>query len=167
MLFNSYVLINNKLILESIIIRQYLNKFIINITTNYTSIIKIPVYNIYTGIHYEPIQFPLELIIYNNYVFNPYIILSSNISKKNNELDFFYILEKNIKKLYNFSFYSINQLLNKKNILYNILNSNYNITSILNNKIFNIETFWRNIVIIKLYIFYMLINKNIYNTEEY
>ena len=82
MLFNAYILINNKLILEKIIIQKKVNRFIINLTTKYNTIIKIPVYNIYTGIYYEPIQFPLEIIIYNNYIFNPYVILSLNISKK-------------------------------------------------------------------------------------
>ena len=168
MLFNGYILINNKLILEKIIIQKKLDKFIINISNKYTNIIKIPIYNIYTGLYYVPIQFPLEIIIYNNYIFNPYIVLTSDISKKNNDLDFFYILEEKIKEKYNFSFYTINQILNiNNNILYNIINNNYNISNILNNKTFNIETFWSNTVIIKLYVIYLLINKNIFIPKEY
>ena len=121
MLFDGYILINNKLILEKIIIQKKLDRFIINISTKYSNIIKIPIYNIYTGIYYEPIQFPLEIIIYNNYIFNPYVMLILNISKKNNELDFFTILENKIKENYNFTFYNITRLLNNKNILYNII----------------------------------------------
>jgi hypothetical protein len=93
------ILIDNKLILNRFIINHENNKIIIN-NMDMNNIIKVPIYNKYNGLDYYPLIFPLELPIYNNMIFNPYIIFSSlNLES---EFDFFtrineIILKKNLK----------------------------------------------------------------------
>ena len=66
---------------------------------NLENYIKVPIYNKYNGIDYYSICFPLELIVINNNVLNPYLILSS--SSMNNSIDFFYNLHTIINNVYN------------------------------------------------------------------
>lgn len=126
MLLKLFILYENRIINNKFLLEYNKNKIIIKLANLLEGPIKILVYNNYNGITYIPICFPLELIIYNNRVFNPYIILSSYNLKINNELDFFNQLEYIINQKYNLTFFNFNDLLeDKNNILINIINDNY------------------------------------------
>lgn len=157
MIFKNVILVDNKLILNIFIITYKNNKIIINSSNNNNNI-KIPIYNKYNSIYYEKVLFPLEMIIYNNKVFSPYIILSSLNLKINNSIDFFYNLEKCIYNNYNLEFMNISDILNNNfNIFCNILNINYNISEEnLKNDLF-IKKLWNNIILLKLYIIVIII----------
>ena len=81
---------DGKLILNKFSINIHENQIIINSLDNKNGIIKIPIYNKYNGIDYFPICFPLKMIIINDIVFNPYIILSTYNFNIDNNIDFFY-----------------------------------------------------------------------------
>lgn len=152
------------------------NKFSININNNYIiinplnitdNIIKIPIYNKYNGLDYVSISFPLELPIINNYVFNPYIILSSynfNDLPFDEPFDFFSNLSKTIKTNFNYDFLSFDDILNNKIDFISFINENYSknisIENLNNELSLNefIKLFWLNINIIKTTIIYKLIN---------
>jgi hypothetical protein len=132
---------------ENINLSEYSNEPINN--DYYNENILIPIYNIYNCITYYPIIFPLELLIYNNKLFNPYIILSSFNNSDleiENDIDFFNQIKKIIFNSYNIVFYNFNYFINDKHLelikileLYNLNDPN----------------------IIKLYIIYIiLINNN-------
>ena len=102
MIHKCLINIDNKLILEKLIISKQDNQLLIslkNTNSNHiitknniifksldyynnqlknTSEIKIPIFNSYDGLNYYVIKLPLLLLIYENkYIFHPYIILSS------------------------------------------------------------------------------------------
>ena len=174
MILNNLIYIDNKLINHKFIIQLNNDNIIINTTIQFNELIKIPIYNIYNGIVYEPILFPLKMFIFNNKVFNPYIILSTYNLKTNNDIDFFNKLNCFINDNYNLQFYSFDKLINdNNNNLFSIINKYYtlelNKLFITKNNNFNIfiKSFWNNLNIIKIYIIYILIkfpyisNKNI------
>jgi len=80
MIIKLLILSDNKLIVNKFLLNRKNN--IIKIETlDKNNIIKVPIYNMINGLDYIPISFPFELIIMeNNKVFNPYIILSSFIA---------------------------------------------------------------------------------------
>ena len=77
MIFNNLILIDNKIVNHKFFSEIIDNKLIINSLIKYNELIKIPFYNKYNGLFFEPIIFPVEMIISNKKVFSPYIILSS------------------------------------------------------------------------------------------
>ncbi len=133
---------------NNIIIKPYIDK----------EIIKVPIYNKYNGLIYYPIYFPLILPIFNNKIFNPYVILSSSNFNNDNAIDFFYNLFKTIKIKFNLELFIFNDLFNKEyNLTHNInnyYNDNITMKNIINNNIPNI--IWLNINIILLNILYKL-----------
>jgi hypothetical protein len=177
MIFKNLLFVDNKLISHKFIIQQYNNKIIINTTSQFKEIVKIPVYNKYSGLHYEPIIFPFNLIIYDNKIFNPYIILSTHSLNIINDFDFFYKLEIFINMHYKLEFYNFNDFIipNKNNIFCDIINNNYlneinQLFLLKKDDIINfIKSFWINFNIIKTYVIYILIkypNINYKNINE-
>jgi hypothetical protein len=177
-----FVCYDNKLILTKFMINIVNSKIIIN-PYNILEQFKIAVFNKYNGITYVPIYFPLELIICKNYVFNPYIILSSYNIKLDDTFDFFYQIEKCINTKFNLKFYDFNYLLKHSDLFFTLIN-NYNIDFDFQDiKKISLENFsgteidinvsikslWFNINIIKLYCIYSIItNKknNIINIDN-
>lgn len=162
-----FIIYDDKLINNKFSININNNKIIIKSLNITDDIIKIPVYNKYSGLDYISISFPLELHIINNYIFNPYIILSSynfNNLSFDEQLDFFSNLSKFIKTNFNFDFLSFDDILNNKIDFSSFINEHYskNISmENLNNELsLNefIRIFWLNINIIKTTIIYKLIN---------
>ena len=150
------LLINNKLCINIITLTLKNNMITINLLNNdLLNIIKIPVYNKYNGIDYITINFPLELHIIDNNIFNPYNILYSYNLNIDNDLDFFYNINKIIKVKYKLNILTFDDLLNNNSIIKK--------TYLIYKDLFiepTIETLWFNINIIKFYIIYILI-KNI------
>ena len=153
--------IPNKLIQNKFSIVSTNNMIIIDCIDIKSDRIKVPIYNIYNGIDYYPIVFPLHLPIISeeniNYLFNPYIILSSNNLNIENSIDFFYNLFEHMKTKFQFKILYFDDLINNKNI---------NLINILD--IFE-KNMWLHINIIKLFVIYILIkypnisNKNYHN----
>jgi len=159
MLYKNIILYDGKLIYNKFSINKKDNKIIIKSLGIKDNIIKLPIYNKYHGIDYYPVCFPLEYIILDNNVFNPYIILSS-YSFQNNDIDFFYNLNKIININYKLDIINFNSLLdNSKLNLIKIINDNYKLDLITENILLEdfINGFWLNINIIKLYVIYVLI----------
>jgi len=171
------ICVDGKIILNKFLINQYGNKIIINSCECKDRIIKVPIYNQFNGINYIGICFPLQMIIFNNKVLNPYMILSTYNFKLDNDLDFFRCLESLIIEKFTYNFISFNDLESDsyKNFnLIKIINDNYpdslsfdNLKAepfILNDFICN---FWFDICIYKLCIIHILIkypllsNKNL------
>ena len=98
MISKLYINIDDKLILYKFSINKLENKIIISCNKE---LIKIPIYNSYNGLDYMTINTPLELIIYNENIFNPYVIISSSNLYINNEINFFNNLELILKNKYN------------------------------------------------------------------
>jgi hypothetical protein len=154
MIQKSIILYEKKLVINKFLINKFDNKIIVK-SLDYTDF-KIPIYNKYNGIDYYPIYFPLELHIIDNYVFNPYIILSSYNINIDNDIDFFYQLKQNLKNFYNY-----NYLIENPYIFVKIMNEYYSINQNIELKDTLDEyiiSFWFNINIIKTYIIFILIN---------
>jgi hypothetical protein len=166
MIHKFLVLFENKLVNNKFSVNLVNNKILISSVEMKDSIIKVLVYNNYNAIDYIPLCFPLEMVIYKDKVFNPYIILSSFNNKNDNELDFFNQINKIILEKYSMIFYDFNTLLQDHNHMFiRIMNENYlpNITiDYLTTPPHNLELFikdfWFNVNIIKLYIIYILIS---------
>lgn len=119
-----FVLIDNKLTLSKFNINKNNNIITIN-SLDHFGLIKIPIYNKFNGIDYYPMYFPLEMPIYDNQVFNPYIILSSYNLNIENDIDFFYNIGITINK-FNLSFFNFNTFLDENNNQFiKILNEHY------------------------------------------
>ena len=152
---------DNKLIINKFHIQynKSNNKIVITSLNNLENYIKVPIYNKYNGIDYYSICFPLELIVINNNVLNPYLILSS--SSMNNSIDFFYNLHTIINNVYNLHVLNFNELYKSFNFI-KVINDNY-IQNIEMNDLKNsdlnivIKKVWTNLNIIKLCIIYFLI----------
>mgnify|MGYP000636749065 FL=1 len=114
MIFKNLLLVDNKLFLHKFTITHKNNKISVNTTTKFTSLTKIPIYNKYTGLYYDTILFPLEMIIYEYNIFHPYIIHSTYNIKTENDFDFFYNLENFIFTNYKLKFYNFNNLIYEK-----------------------------------------------------
>ena len=161
MIHKIHICMDGKLILNKFSINIHENQIIINSLDNKNGIIKIPIYNKYNGIDYFPICFPLKMIIINDIVFNPYIILSTYNFNIDNNIDFFY----NINKILNVNFNLKLMKFNEINIhnLFNLINTNYinayNLDNLQNisdiNKFTN--NLWFDINIIKLIIIFILV----------
>jgi len=152
MIHKCLINIDNKLILEKLIISKQNNQLLIslkNTNSNHiltknniifksldyynnqlknTSEIKIPIFNSYDGLNYYVIKLPLLLLIYENkYIFHPYIILSSINIKIDNDFDFFYNLEKILYKKYDLKYFNFKDLIHNYYsyiITYNNLSKN-------------------------------------------
>jgi hypothetical protein len=146
MIIKLFIINDNKLILHKFKINKINNKIIISTDKN---LIKVPIYNNFSGLSYFIITIPYELIIYDDKIFNPYIILDTNTI--NNELDFFYNIKEIIKNTYNLNFIEFNNL----NII-NIYNYYENIINYKN----DINLLWLKINILKLYLIFSLIHKS-------
>ncbi len=154
MIIKTLLLVDDKLVNTNLSVNINGNKIIINPINNIDTIIKIPVYNKYNGIDYYPILFPFEMTIYNNLIYNPYIILSSFNFNDENEIDFFYILKENIKKEYNLEFIKFYELIEKSELFDEIIKDiKLNIITININEFIN--SLWYNINMIKLYVLYV------------
>jgi hypothetical protein len=104
MIIKLYILQENKLILNKFILLKEDNNIILHNTTN-IKLVKIPVYNMYTGLLYINITLPIIFKIIDNKLFNPYIILSTyNLE---NDIDFFYKLKCYIYDKYNLKFINL------------------------------------------------------------
>ena len=169
------ILVNNKLVLNKFTISKYISssgtsKIIVKLVDCSNDIIKVPVYNKINGIDYYPVVFPLELPIYNNNVFNPYIILSSYNLDFPNDIDFFYQINQNIKNNFGLIFFNFDNLINDTPLFSKIINEHYQ--NLINFEILNtltnfkefIKYLWLCININKLFTIYTLIkNPNIAN----
>jgi hypothetical protein len=153
MIQKSIILYEKKLVINKFLINKFDNKIIVK-SLDYTDF-KIPIYNKYNGIDYYPIYFPLVLPIIDNYVYNPYIVLSSYNINIDNDIDFFYQLKQNLKNFYNYNYlidnpYTFVRIMNE----YYSLNQNIELKDTLDEYIIS---FWFNINIIKTYIIFILI----------
>ena len=120
-----FILLENKLILNKFYISKRDNIIRIEHINN-LQLIKVPIYNKYTGLDYIMISFPLDLIVIDKNVFNPYIILSSYNHNNENDIDFFYQINKILKSTFSLSFYSFDYFLeNKNNSFIEIMNTYY------------------------------------------
>ena len=160
MIHKFLIISDNKLILNKFSISISNNKIIIS-SINTNSIIKIPIYNKYNGINYVPVVFPIEMLIINNKVFNPYIILSSYNFDFDNDIDFFNQINKILKLNFNIDMIKFNELFDNNILLPTIMNEHYPNIFNENLQIDDINSFikniWNNINIIKLYSIYLLI----------
>ena len=120
-----HVLIDNKLVLNKFLIKIQNNNLIIESIDLKNNIVQVPVYNKYNGLDYFPISFPLKLPIVKNYVFNHYLILSTYNLLIDNELDFFYQIEKTALQYFKLSWIKLDQTLDDKFNLSKIINDNY------------------------------------------
>lgn len=170
MIQNLLILLDGKLIYSKFRLElDDKNIWIHNIDSFDYNLVKIPIYNKYNGINYIPINFPIQLPIINNQVFNPYIILSSYNFSNDNDIDFFY----NIKQFVlsnGLEFISFNQILSSNNLFLNIYLQLYDssIDFNYNNKQIEyiIPKLWFDINMTKLAVIYLLtkypnINKKI------
>lgn len=165
MIHKNFILLENKLILTKFYISIKDNivriESVDDITKNH-NIMKVPVYNKFNGIDYISITFPLELIIVDTMVFNPYILLSSYNHTIDNDIDFFYQIKKILSSdSFNLTFYNFNYFLeDKNNSFIQIMNTYYSeyfsIENIKEISDKSISILWFSINIIKLYIIYIL-----------
>lgn len=160
------ICVDGKIIVNKFFINQRENKIIISSAECKDKIIKVPIYNQFNGINYVSICFPLQLIVVNNKILNPYMILSTFNFRLDNDLDFFKCLETYISNNFTYKFISFNdlELDSFKNFnLIKIINDNYpeclNLDN-LKSEPFNLSefigNFWFDISIIKLCIIYIL-----------
>jgi hypothetical protein len=166
MIIKLFICVEKKIILSKFLLKKTDEFIILEIVDNNCSIINILNYNQFNGINYVPISFPLKMFIIDNYIFNPYIILSSYNIKKNNDLDFFYSLETLINSNFNLTFINFYDL--KIKVFENIINKNF--CNILNFKFNNINDFksilWFHINMNKFYVQYIINNfNNLSNTK--
>jgi hypothetical protein len=127
MIIKLLILSDNKLIVNKFLLNRKNNIIKIESLDN-NNIIKVPIYNMINGIDYIPLSFPFELIIMeNNMVFNPYIILSSFINIiPENDFDFFYQINIIIQKEYDLILVDFDYFLNDStNNFISIMNNNY------------------------------------------
>jgi hypothetical protein len=161
MLYKILILLDNKLFLNKFYIHKKNNMIVVESIDNKNSIIKIPVFNKNNGLDYIPICFPLELIIINNNVFNPYIILSTYNLDIDNEIDFFFQIKKILYNDFNLKLFDFNYFLeDKTNSFIKIINENYSEYFSINttdNADNFIKYFLFSINIIKIYIIFILI----------
>ena len=163
----------NKIILNKFSIKLQNNNIIVNLTESKNNIIQVPVYTKFNGLDYFSINFPLKLPVIKNTYFNPYIILSSYNLCIDNEIDFFYQLNKSINEMFNLNSINFEQIFDDKINLSKIINDNYlyhitleNLKGITNLSHF-ISILWCDINIIKTLSIWSLIkfqnisNKNI------
>jgi hypothetical protein len=167
------ILYENKIMTNNFSIKLVNNNIIIDSIELKNKILQVPIYNKFNGIDYFTINFPLNLPVIKNTCFNPYIILSSFNLELDNDLDFFYQINKLLNQKFNLKLLTFKEILDEKFNLSKIIHDNYlecitleNIKNITNLHDF-ISTLWFNINIIKLLCIWTLIkfqnisNKNI------
>jgi hypothetical protein len=155
------ILLDSKLILNKFSIYKKNNNIIIESVDCMNEIIKVPILCKNTGIDYIPICFPLELIIINDTIFNPYIILSSYNLHIDNDIDFFFQISNIIYTSFNLKMLDFKYFLEDKTESFiKIMNDNYSnyfsINNIVKSECF-IKSFWFFIVINKIYIMYIIL----------
>ena len=150
------ILFENKIILNNFSIKLHNSNIIIDSLELKNKIVQVPIYNKFNGIDYFTVNFPLYLPIIKNTCFNPYLILSSFNLQLDNEIDFFYQLNKIISEKFNLKVLTFNDIVDEKFNLSKIINDNYltcitleNLKGITNLKDF-ISILWFDINIIKL-----------------
>lgn len=164
MIINVLLLIDNKLTSSKIKLTKTSNSIIINYieTTclHQNGIIKIPIYNNINGLNYEPILFPFHMTIVNNVVISYYIVLSSYAMDTtiDNDIDFFYQINRAISREYNLSLARFNYLLENDTIplLNSMCSETISEISMTDTNQF-IKKLWDSINSIKLYIIYISI----------
>lgn len=164
------ILFENKIILNNFSIKLNNGNIIIDSVELKTKIVQIPIYNKFNGIDYYAINLPLYLPIVKNTCFNPYLILYSFNLQLDNDIDFFYQLNKIINEKFNLKLLTFNDILDEKFNLSKIINDNYltcitleNLKGIINLKDF-ISILWFNVNIIKLLSIWTLVKfQNISN----
>lgn len=162
------ILVDNKLVLNKFTIYKKNNRIIIESLDYNNDIIKVPILSKNNGIDYVPICFPLEFIIINENIFNPYLILSSYNLIIDNDIDFFFQINKAIVTSFNLKMLDFKYFLEDKTESFiKIMNDNYSNYFSINNIIKSdcfIKSFWFYIVINKIYVMYIIIkfsNNNI------
>jgi hypothetical protein len=177
MIIKLLILVDNKLVLNNFTICKYtsssgISKIIIKSVNCISDIIKVPVYNKINGIDYYPVVFPLELPIYDKYVFSPYIILSSYNLNFQNDIDFFHKINQHIETNFKIIFFNFDYLLNNSVLFYQIINDNY--LNLINFEILKtitdfkefIKYLWDCININKLFCIYTLIKNPIISNKN-
>lgn len=156
------ILFENKIILNNFSIKLQNSNVIIDSLELKNKILQVPIYNKFNGIDYFTVNFPLFLPIIKDTCFNPYLILSSFNLQLDNEIDFFYQLNKIINQKFNLRILTFNDIIDKKFNLPKIINDNYltcitleNLKGLTNLKDF-ISILWFNINIIKLLCIWIL-----------
>lgn len=156
------ILFENKIILNNFSIKLQNSNVIIDSLELKNKILQVPIYNKFNGIDYFTVNFPLFLPIIKDTCFNPYLILSSFNLQLDNEIDFFYQLNKIINQKFNLRTLTFNDIIDKKFNLPKIINDNYltcitleNLKGLTNLKDF-ISILWFNINIIKLLCIWIL-----------
>ena len=176
MIIKLHIWFENKIVLNKFKINICNNAITIESIDNKNPIIKIIVYNKYNGIDYIPLCFPLKMYIIDNLVFNLYIILSSYNLTCDNNIDFFYNIEKILNTKYNLKYIQFDDLSgnsNDKLCLFHLINNNYPDIYTLNNlqnSIFDITLFinnvWFDINMIKLLIIFIFVKFPLITTKN-
>ncbi len=168
-----HVLFDNKLVLNKFLIKLDQGFLTINSLDITNNIIQVPVYNKFNGLDYVPISFPLKIPVIKNNVFNPYVLISSYNLLVENDIDFFYQLEKLSSAHLKLNWIKFESLFDDKINFGKIINDYYldyinleNLKGITDLNTF-VSKLWSNIIIIKMLTIWVLVkfpnisNKNI------
>lgn len=168
-----HVLFDNKLVLNKFLIKLDQGFLTINSLDITNNIIQVPVYNKFNGLDYVPISFPLEIPVIKNNVFNPHVLISSYNLLVENDIDFFYQLEKLSGTHLKLNWIKFESLLDDKINFAKIINNYYldyinleNLKGITDLNTF-VSKLWSSIIIIKMLTIWVLVkfpnisNKNI------
>jgi len=168
-----YILFENKLVVNKFSIKMQDNNIKIDSIELKNKLIKVPIYNKFNGLDYFTISLPLILPIIKNNCFNPYILLSSLNLQLENDIDFFYQLNKIINDKFNLKLLTFKDILDEKFSMTKIINDNYlgclsfdNLKGVVDLSNFS-SILWLNVNIIKTLSIYILTkfrnisNKNI------
>ena len=158
-----HILFENKIITNRFSIKLQHDNIIINSIEINNKILQVPIYNKYNGIDYFTVNFPLILPIIKNTCFNPYIILSSYNLQIDNEIDFFYQINKIINEKFNIKSLCFKDILDDKFNFPKIIHDYYlgsinleNLKGLINLEQFT-STLWLNINVIKMLSLWVLI----------
>ncbi len=168
-----HVLFDNKLVLNKFLIKLDQGFLTINSLDITNNIIQVPVYNKFNGLDYVPISFPLKIPVIKNNVFNPYVLISSYNLLVENDIDFFYQLEKLSSAHLKLNWIKFESLFDDKINFGKIINDYYldyinleNLKGITDLNTF-VSKLWSDIIIIKMLTIWVLVkfpnisNKNI------
>lgn len=136
MIFKNFILSDNKLVLYTFTLCKRNNQIIIDYykknNASENNILKVSIYNKYSGLLYEPVCFPLIMNIYDDSVISNYFILSSLSMNIDNELNFFYSIKKCLQEKYSLQLVEIlftNQIKSNEHNLINKYINNYKINT--------------------------------------
>ncbi len=168
-----HVLFDNKLVLNKFLIKLDQGFLTINSLDITNNIIQVPVYNKFNGLDYVPISFPLKIPVIKNNVFNPHVLISSYNLLVENDIDFFYQLEKLSSAHLKLNWIKFESLFDDKINFGKIINDYYldyinleNLKGITDLNTF-VSKLWSDIIIIKMLTIWVLVkfpnisNKNI------